>query len=184
VENYSSAQTFLAFIGEYSVFAAPIAGILASDYWLVKKQNIDVPALYNPNGRYSYWHGWNWRAFLAFIVAVAPNLPGLAYLIGLNADGFDGVKISNGAKNLYTFDWLFGFVTSVVIYTTMSLIFPSVTETVYGHEIEGSGSDDIEGAHRHHEKDSGTMDAADIGTDFHTHQHEKHMHQKKTGLMG
>ncbi|EHL01731.1 putative Uncharacterized permease [Glarea lozoyensis 74030] len=106
----SSASTFLAFMGGYSVFLAPIAGILASDYWIVRKQNMDVPALYDPNGRYSYFRGTNWRAVVAMLIAVCPNLPGLAYSIGMNSDGTDSVNISAGAKNLYTFCWLFGFI--------------------------------------------------------------------------
>jgi NCS1 family nucleobase:cation symporter-1 len=159
----SSAETFLAFMGGYAVFLAPIAGILASDYWLVKKQNIDVPALYNPDGRYSYWNGINWRALFSLLVSVAPNLPGLGYSIGsiqhTNADGTtyttDSVMISQGAKNLYTFDWLFGFTMSIFVYTALSWIFPAKTSlsemTIYGHDIGegigvGSETSDVEGS--------------------------------------
>lgn len=71
-----SADTFLSFMGGYSVFLAPMAGIIASDFWLVKRQHIDVPALYDPHGRYRYFHGVNWQGFVAFIVAVCPLLPG------------------------------------------------------------------------------------------------------------
>jgi nucleobase:cation symporter-1, NCS1 family len=177
----SSASTFLAFMGGYAVFLAPIAGIMASDYWIVKRQNIDVPALYNPNGRYHFWHGINFRAFLALLLAVSPNLPGLGYSIGQPADPkteTNPVHISQGAKNLYTFDWLFGFVTSIVVYVALSFIFPSpqafVTETTYGNDvIDGAQSSDVEstGGVRHHgEKD---FDAVDIGTDIHLHKREK-----------
>jgi NCS1 family nucleobase:cation symporter-1 len=141
----SSAQTFLAFMGGYAVFLAPIAGILAADYWLVKKQHIDVPGLYDPDGRYHYWNGVNWRALLALIVAVSPNLPGLGYSIAQPADTTqpNPVHISNGAKNLYTFDWLFGFVTSIFVYTVLSYLVPHkeslVQHTVYGNEIVDEG---------------------------------------------
>ncbi|KAF2663522.1 hypothetical protein BT63DRAFT_352640, partial [Microthyrium microscopicum] len=101
----SSAQTFLAFMGGYSVFLAPMAGIIAADYWLVKRQNIDVPALYDPRGRYRYDYGINWRAMIAFVVVVGPLLPGLAFSINPG-----GTHINDGIKHLYTFDWLFGFV--------------------------------------------------------------------------
>lgn len=129
----SSATTFLAFMGGYAVFLAPMAGIIASDYWLVKKQNIDVPALYNPHGRYRYnKSGINWRAMIAFLLAVAPNLPGLAYSINAK-----GTHISAGARHLYSFDWLYGFVTSIVIYTATSKIFPPkdslMDYTVFGY---------------------------------------------------
>ncbi|KAJ9640695.1 hypothetical protein H2204_003324 [Knufia peltigerae] len=127
----SSAQTFLAFMGGYAVFLAPMAGIIASDYWIVKRQHIDVPALYDPRGRYRYnATGINWRAMLAFLLAVGPNLPGLAYSIN------DKTSITSGAKHLYTFDWLYGFVVSIFIYSVTSYIWkPSnqlVSKTVYG----------------------------------------------------
>ncbi|KAL6242152.1 hypothetical protein RBB50_011064 [Rhinocladiella similis] len=127
----SSAQTFLAFMGGYAVFLAPMAGIIASDYWIVKRQHVDVPALYDPRGRYRYNStGINWRAMLAFLLAVGPNLPGLAYSINNKS------KITSGAKHLYTFDWLYGFVVSIFIYSVTSYIWkPSnqiVSKTVYG----------------------------------------------------
>jgi NCS1 family nucleobase:cation symporter-1 len=141
----ASAQTFLNFMGGYAVFLAPIAGILASDYWLVKKQHVDVPALYNPDGRYSYKYGTNWRAVLAMLIAVLPNLPGLAKSINANT------KITTGAEHLYTFDWLYGFVSSVVIYTATSLIMPAketlVDHTIYGDIVDETiVSDDAESA--------------------------------------
>ncbi|ORY70350.1 NCS1 nucleoside transporter [Pseudomassariella vexata] len=117
----SSATTFLAFMGGYAVFLAPMAGIMAADYWLVKKQHIDIPALYNPHGRYTYVGGCNWRAAVAFLVPVAPLLPGL----GLSISGPGAVHISDGARNLYTFDWLFGFVVSIFLYTALSWVAPA-----------------------------------------------------------
>ncbi|KAF7920209.1 uncharacterized protein EAE97_011550 [Botrytis byssoidea] len=142
----SSAQTFLSFMGGYAVFLAPIAGILAVDYWLVRKQHLDVPALYDPLGRYRYAYGVNWRALLALLLAVCPNLPGLAYNIALKTDEQTGVKtdevrISQGAENLYSFDWLFGFVVSVVVYVGVSLVWPAreslVERSFYGDVVEG-----------------------------------------------
>jgi len=134
----SSANTFLAFMGGYAVFLGPIAGILASDYWLVKRQKIDVPALYDPRGRYRYNAGINWRAAVAFLVAVVPLLPGLA-------NSISPVSIGEGLTNLYTFDWLFGFVVSIVLYTGLSLIFPApealIGKTIYGHEPSEYSSD-------------------------------------------
>lgn len=129
----SSATTFLAFMGGYSVFLAPIAGIICSDFWLVKNQHLDVPALYNPRGRYRYWHGINWQGFFAFLVAVLPNLPGLAESISAN------LKISEGARNLYTICWLYGFVSSIVVYVGLHAVCPAkaslVERTIDGVEV-------------------------------------------------
>lgn len=133
----NSATTFLSFMGGYAVFLAPMAGIIASDYWLVKKQNVDVPALYDPHGRYRYGkYGVNWRAAIAFFVAIGPLLPGLAYSI--NPTGTD---IDDGTKHLYSFDWLFGFVVSIFLYTGLSFIFPAreslIDRTIFGIEVSG-----------------------------------------------
>ncbi|RFU30350.1 hypothetical protein B7463_g5996, partial [Scytalidium lignicola] len=182
----SSAQTFLAFMGGYAVFLAPIAGILAADYWLIKKQNIDVPALYNPQGRYRYWYGINWRALVALLLAVSPNLPGLAYSIDLNSDGSDSVHITDGAKNLYTFDWLFGFTTSILVYTVLSMFFPAketlIDSTIYGYEVdEGTVSSDVESVP--HKMDGEKMghpheDHGDVGVTEFTHPPHHHVHEK------
>lgn len=182
----SSASTFLAFMGGYAVFLAPIAGIMASDYWIVKRQNYDVPALYDPNGIYHFWHGINWRALIALVTAVSPNLPGLGYSIGQPADptapgAHNPVNISQGAKNLYTFDWLFGFVTSIVIYVALSYIFPApeafVTETVFGHDIiNGNHSSDVESV-KIGETDFGNLDVVD------GHKHEKHIEAHATDVI-
>ena len=127
----NSATTFLSFMGGYAVFLAPMAGIIASDYWLVKKQHVDVPALYDPRGRYRYnKQGINWRAMAAFLLAVGPCLPGLAYSINNSS------SITTGAKHLYSFDWLYGFVTSIFVYTLSSYIWKPkdqlVPHTIYG----------------------------------------------------
>ncbi|KAI0106820.1 permease for cytosine/purines, uracil, thiamine, allantoin-domain-containing protein [Daldinia grandis] len=117
----SSAQTFLAFMSGYAVFLGPIAGVMASDYWLVKKRQIDIPSLYDPDGRYRYVGGCNWRAAVAFIVPVAPLLPGL----GLSISGPQAVHINDGVTNLYTLNFLFGFVTSGVLYAALSYAVPA-----------------------------------------------------------
>ncbi|KAF2157868.1 uridine permease-like protein Fui1 [Myriangium duriaei CBS 260.36] len=136
----ASAQTFLDFMGGYSVFLAPIAGIIAADYWLVKRRKLDVPALYDPHGRYRYWAGINIHGMIAFAVSVAPNLPGLAQSITPKK-----VSVSIGAQHLYAFGWLYGFVTSVVLYTLLNLAMPwkaaLVEETIYGVEVGAEGSD-------------------------------------------
>jgi NCS1 nucleoside transporter family len=41
---------------------APIAGVLIVDYLVIRRMRIDVPALFEKNGRYWYWGGFNWVA--------------------------------------------------------------------------------------------------------------------------
>ncbi|HWS85183.1 MAG TPA: cytosine permease [Ktedonobacteraceae bacterium] len=48
-------------------FMGPLAGVMCSDYYLVRKAKLNVGELYNPNGLYRYNRGWNWRAYVAFL---------------------------------------------------------------------------------------------------------------------
>jgi NCS1 family nucleobase:cation symporter-1 len=71
-----SAASLLNFMAGLAVFLCPIAAIMATDYWLVKHRHIDVPGLYRRHGRYRYKYGANWRAAVALLVSLVPNLPG------------------------------------------------------------------------------------------------------------
>lgn len=55
--NYS-AQGFLTFMSGYTVFLGPFAGIMVTDYWLLHRCKVDVPAMYDPHGRYRYAYGF------------------------------------------------------------------------------------------------------------------------------
>ena len=75
----NSAGSLLNFMSALGVFLAPIAAIMACDYWVVKRHAVDVPALYRSHARYRYNSaGTNWRALVALLISVGPNLPGLA----------------------------------------------------------------------------------------------------------
>lgn len=102
----------------------PIAGILVSDFYLVRKKKLDIRAMYDPNGRYRYYHGWNWRAWLVFSIAVGPILPGFAQSIQ------PALVVSEGALNMYTFSWMWGFVSCVVLYYIVCTYISPPTESL------------------------------------------------------
>lgn len=56
----------------------PLAGVMVSDYYLIKKQKLNIHELYKDRGIYWYDHGFNWRAFLAFVIGFGPCMPGFA----------------------------------------------------------------------------------------------------------
>lgn len=114
-----SASSLITFIAGLAVFLAPIAAILAADYWIVKKRNFDVPGLYRRMGRYRYRYGGNWRAAAAFMVAVVPLLPGLAIQVN------PSVTISEGMRHLYDCSYLYGFLSGGLIYVILSKVFPA-----------------------------------------------------------
>lgn len=70
-----SQYIFTWLIG-YSALLGPIAGIMLCDYYLLRKKELNVRALYDEKGEYSYSSGFNWAAIVAMILAVLPNLPG------------------------------------------------------------------------------------------------------------
>ncbi|KAJ8100967.1 permease for cytosine/purines, uracil, thiamine, allantoin-domain-containing protein [Lipomyces tetrasporus] len=126
----NSAASLLTFMAGLAIFLAPVAGVLASDYWLVKRRKIDVPGLYDPHGRYEYWHGLNWRALVAFVVSLGPNLPGLANSVS------PSLGLTGGIVHLWDVNYLYGFYVAVFVYVGLSLTFPA-KETFVPEMISG-----------------------------------------------
>jgi NCS1 family nucleobase:cation symporter-1 len=62
------AQRWITHLGNV---AAPLAGVILADYLLVHRTRIDVPALFDPDGRYRYLNGVNAAALAAVAVGVA-----------------------------------------------------------------------------------------------------------------
>ena len=102
-----NASGLLSFLSGYSCLMGPLAGTMVSDYYLVKKGKLNVDQLYTDRGIYWYNRGWNWRAYVSFVVGFAPLLPGFAKSI-------DNTLDIGGAWKVYTFAWIFGFCLSLV----------------------------------------------------------------------
>jgi nucleobase:cation symporter-1, NCS1 family len=62
------AQRWITHLGNV---AAPLAGVVLADYVVLKRQEIDVPALFDPRGRYRYLNGINVTAIVSVAVGVA-----------------------------------------------------------------------------------------------------------------
>lgn len=50
---------------------APVGGVLVFDYLFLQRMRIDVTALYDPKGGYSYWHGFNLAAVAWTVIGFA-----------------------------------------------------------------------------------------------------------------
>lgn len=50
-----NAGNFLTFMTAYGSFICQTCAIMMADYFLVHRCRFDVPALYDPHGRYRYW---------------------------------------------------------------------------------------------------------------------------------
>jgi NCS1 family nucleobase:cation symporter-1 len=62
------AQRWITHLGNV---AAPLTGVILADYLVFKRQRIDVPALFDPGGRYRYLRGVNAPAVVAVAIGVA-----------------------------------------------------------------------------------------------------------------
>ncbi len=89
---------FLIFV---SGLLGPVLGILLCDYFVIRNKELNLSALYQTNGEYSYKSGFNPAAMIALAVGV------LLALIGywVPALGF-----------LYNLSWFTGFIVSFILY--------------------------------------------------------------------
>jgi nucleobase:cation symporter-1, NCS1 family len=114
----SSAASLLTFMASLAIFLAPISAIMAADFWIVKKRNIDIPSLYRRGGRYRYHGGVNWRAAVAFLISIGPNLPGMANAVT--------PSITVGTiGDIYDISFMWGFSSGFVIYCALNFFWPA-----------------------------------------------------------
>ena len=106
------AYIFTWLIG-YSGLMGAIAGILICDYWIIRRQNLDLAALFDPRGRYSYSKGINWKAIVILVIAVAPVVPGF-----LRAASTPGGQVAQPTflDTLYVYAWFVTFTLGFVFY--------------------------------------------------------------------
>ena len=82
----------------YSSLLGPIAGIMIVDYFLVRKQSFDLPALYKDNAAYP---AWNVPGLVAFAIPVALTI----------------VAITTGYLSwFYDYGWFTGSILGGIIY--------------------------------------------------------------------
>ncbi|RMJ04703.1 hypothetical protein BHE90_004111 [Fusarium euwallaceae] len=132
----TSAESLINFMASLGVFLAPIIAISIADYWIVKKRRVETSALYQPHGRYRYFAGCNWRAFLALAIGVGPAMPSLAANVKPSLD-------IGGAKYIGHLVWYYGFLSSFLVYIVSSKLAPAKETYVLAHEdvLEGIGND-------------------------------------------
>ncbi len=106
------AYIFTWLIG-YSGLMGAIGGILICDYWLIRKRRIELAELYETDGIYSYGNGFNWRAIVALIVAIAPVAPGF-----IRAATTPGGQVADPGflDTLYIYAWFVTFGTAFLMY--------------------------------------------------------------------
>ena len=108
----AAAYIFTWLIG-YSSLMGALGGILIADYWIVKRQQLDLRDLFSLQGRYTYSNGINWKAISALVLAVLPVIPGF-----VRAATTPGGQVTdpNFFDRLYTYAWFVTFALSFAFY--------------------------------------------------------------------
>lgn len=89
-----------------SSLLGPVVAILICDYFVIRKTNLDIAALYKTDGAYAFGgSGFNWNAIIAFtigaiIAGIGNFIPALSFL--------------------YDISWFSGFIISFIIYYILS----------------------------------------------------------------
>jgi NCS1 family nucleobase:cation symporter-1 len=96
----------------YSALLGPIGGILIADYFVWRRRQLNLHALYLPNGEYRFTRGFSIVALIALAVGILPSVPG--FLVQIEAISPD--KVAPSLVSLYSYAWFIGFAIAFVAY--------------------------------------------------------------------
>ncbi|MFZ4779279.1 MAG: cytosine permease, partial [Terrimicrobiaceae bacterium] len=96
-----SGYIFKWLIG-YSALLGPIGGIMIADYFVIRRQRLDVAALYSRNGIYGTVR---WASVAVLFLAILPHAPGFLVQI----DVLSASSVPAFFQGLYNFSWFSGF---------------------------------------------------------------------------
>jgi NCS1 family nucleobase:cation symporter-1 len=105
----SSPQAITIFVSIFGAALGPMFGIMVSDYYVVKRQQVVLEDFYTmaPEGSLHFGNGWNARALLALAGSGAIS-------IGLSLAGAYGV-----IANVGDWGWLIGAVLGALLYIAL-----------------------------------------------------------------
>lgn len=111
---YGSGGAYFNWMNAYGTILSPIAAIFIADYFVCKRRQIEIAALFKgEKGRYWYSNGFNYAAIIAWIVAFI--LPLLSYF---HIPGAFGTFIAYVNSVNYLFSFAVGFIVYVLLMKT------------------------------------------------------------------
>ena len=103
-----SGYIFTWLIG-YSSLLGAVGGVLIADYFAIRKTRLDLPGLYERDGPYWYFGGFNPIALVALVAGIAPCVPGFFATIQIYDFGLFWTEI-------YKYAWFVSFGVAYVVY--------------------------------------------------------------------
>ncbi len=110
----------------YSSLLGAVGGILITDYYLIRRTELDLKGLYQGRGPYWYARGFNPAAIVALVIGIAPCVPGFLGTIGL-------LEVAPVWISMYHYAWFMSFGLSALCY----LILMKITRPRLAIESEG-----------------------------------------------
>ncbi|SCU88861.1 LANO_0D03290g1_1 [Lachancea nothofagi CBS 11611] len=119
----SSSSKFTMALSAYAIFLSCIAAVMVADYYVVRRGKLDLQHLYSADKSVSIYmygnkYGINWRALVAYLAGIVPNMPGFVGTVGNN------IHVPMGAIKVYYLNYLVGFSVSFTIYVALCYFFP------------------------------------------------------------
>ncbi|CRK24231.1 hypothetical protein BN1723_013215 [Verticillium longisporum] len=117
----NTATIFLVVLSSYSVFLAPMTGLMVASYMVVNKRKLSIDDMYSGGKESIYWYaaGLNWRAPVAWLIGVIPCMPGFIAAVTPN------VTVTDGATELYYMSYIYGFLSAGTVYILLHRFFPA-----------------------------------------------------------
>lgn len=122
----SSSSMFTTYLSAYSVFLSSIAGVVACDYYYVRRGYLKLPHLYSlqdpqdlsqPSVYKFNTIGTNWRAYGAYICGILPNITGFVGATKTHT-------VPMGAVYVYRLNFFCGFISAFGVYAVLTHFFP------------------------------------------------------------
>ncbi|KAH6906693.1 permease for cytosine/purines, uracil, thiamine, allantoin-domain-containing protein [Coprinopsis sp. MPI-PUGE-AT-0042] len=152
------SNSFTSYLSAYSVFLSSIAGVMITEYYVIRRGHYRVADLYtaSKDGWYYYTYGVNFRAYAAYISGILINVVGFA--------GATGRDVPLAATRIYQMSFFTGFGVSSLMYYTLNRLFPVPGMADKFEEIDLSNYDYVPGhgesSHEHgRSSDEGSIDS-------------------------
>ena len=114
----SSSNKFTTYLSAYSVFLSSIAGVILTDYYIVRRGYLQTRDLFSgrSTGPYYYTFGFHWRGYTAYICGIMINIVGFV--------GAIGVDVPMGAVYIYNVNFFAGLLVAGSTYWALCKFSP------------------------------------------------------------
>lgn len=106
-------------LGGYGALLGPIGGILIADYFVLRRRQLNLAALYDPAGEYRYKNGFSITALSALSLSIIPCLPGFLMNIKVWPASWPAPALF---QQLYSYAWFVGFGLAFVFYLALKYL--------------------------------------------------------------